>query len=155
MTEDIEKYNTFGGVEMYATLRLRQIVLYYDTLSEADKATEKEMLKLINMIVRLKQRNATLAKYVYLTSAPLFRTLEKDLEAYQPKRGKKSRVCIPRKAIQELLGCSRRTAMDFQLAEKIIEQQEAVQKAMVRSVAEIETPHDTISKQPSAMEAQP
>jgi len=140
---DIEDYNSFECIETYAALEYNRIVSYYNTLNPTDKKAETERLKLINMIVRLKQRNIPLAKYAYLTTATLFRKPKKgDIDEYDGKRGKKVNG-FPVKFVMEYLRCSRRTAIDYQLALKIDKQMD-VAMAAILAASETVTHNDTL-----------
>jgi hypothetical protein len=157
MTENRERRITFGGLEFYFVEQLDEIAPYYDTLSEPEKNVKKSRLKLLSMLSQLKSRNLPLAKYVFLECGPLLGALKnKDLKSYLPKRGRKNERVMPIKAIMELLQCSRRTAMDYQLAEKIEDQKEDVIRALLNSIASFNaTQHDTVSKSAQPTEAKP
>lgn len=95
-------------------MELKKIASYYDTLSDY----EKEKLRLMALICKLKTRNVPLVKFVYLNSAIYFGKVGKQINEYQPRRGRKEKDCYPVKLIMEILDCPRRTAMDYKLAMK-------------------------------------
>jgi len=151
--EEMESWNTFGDLEYYLVLKFEEYVAQCDSYTPAQKKVEEGKLKLMGMLSNLKSRNLPLAKEAYLSSAIHFRHLKlKSLDDYQPKHGKKVANVFPIKYIMELLGCSRRTAMDYQLVYKIQEQDSAVYNAKLAFISEPIAPqketvtqHDTIT----------
>lgn len=91
---------------------LKRIESHYDSLSEY----QKERLKVIGAVVKLKGRNSTLAKLVFLHAAVWIANCH-DINDLIAKRGKKTDPYgLPIKLIMRLLKCSRRTATDYQIA---------------------------------------
>jgi len=88
-----------------------------DTLSKV----ELEKLKLLVMIVKLKQRNRTLAQLLYVKSFPFFHETF-DVKECIPKRGRKCESEMNTKLIQKILCCSRRKAQDYKLYFKAVSQ---------------------------------
>ena len=133
MTEDIEKYNTFEGLELYLHYKIRQLRPYCDTLTKF----EKERLKFLVRLCKIKSRNRAVAKYLYLKYHYCFKHIG-DPKAYKNKRGRKAEGAYPVKYIMGVLNCTRRTAKDYRAAVLVEEKGETLWNLMVSCACETE-----------------
>ncbi len=108
-------------------VELKQIYDKIETDNVPISEYEKVKMDLIINILTLSKRNKTLARMVILKNCPFLAVgLDRSKSnlsptANQPRRGKKQEIALPLKLIMKILHCSHRSAVDYQLAEKLEE----------------------------------